>query len=44
LAHHSKNWKLWRLPNIEGSILKYRVPLPWDPDAWIALPFFWSWS
>ncbi len=39
-----KYWKLWRLPNIEGSILKYRVPLPWDPDAWIALPFFWSWS
>jgi hypothetical protein len=39
-----KNWKLWRLPNKEGSILKYRVPHPWDPDAWIALHFFWSWS
>jgi len=21
--------KLWRLPKIEGSILKYRVPPPW---------------
>jgi len=21
--------KLWRLPKIEGSILKYRVPSPW---------------
>jgi hypothetical protein len=24
-----KKMKLWRLPNIEGSILKYRVPLLW---------------
>jgi hypothetical protein len=26
LAPHSKKKKLWRLPKIEGSILKYRVP------------------
>jgi hypothetical protein len=29
LAHHSKNLKLWRLPKIEGSILKYIVPPLW---------------
>jgi hypothetical protein len=29
LAHHSKKKKLQRLPKIEGSILKYRVPPLW---------------
>jgi hypothetical protein len=26
LTHHSNKKKLWRLPKIPGSILKYRVP------------------
>jgi hypothetical protein len=29
LANHSKRLKLWRLLEIEGSILKYRVPPLW---------------
>jgi hypothetical protein len=29
LAHNSKINKLWKLPKIKGSILKYIVPLPW---------------
>jgi hypothetical protein len=30
LAHHfKKQLKLWRLPKIKGSILKYRVPPLW---------------
>jgi len=29
LAHHSILLKLWRLPKIEDSILKYRVPPFW---------------
>ncbi len=29
LAHHSKKLKLWRLPKLEGSILKCRVPPLW---------------
>jgi len=29
LTHHSNKKKLWRLPKIPGSILKYRVPPLW---------------
>jgi hypothetical protein len=29
LAHHSKRKKVWRLPKIKGSILKYIVPPLW---------------
>jgi hypothetical protein len=29
LAHQSEKKKLWRLPKVEGSILKYRVPPLW---------------
>jgi hypothetical protein len=29
LAHHSKNKETWRLPQVEGFILKYSVPFHW---------------
>jgi hypothetical protein len=29
LVHHSKKLKMWRLPKIEGSILKYKVYPLW---------------
>jgi hypothetical protein len=29
LTHDSQNMKLWWLPKIEGSVLKYKIPPFW---------------